>query len=246
MNSQQLQSFTIPGSGYGYTGANIESLTSFENTLAVGLLDESGSTNSFAAEMEACVKEIIKSLRYSPRPDNLIYRHTHFGSEFREHHGFLPLQQINESMYDGCYKSGGRTTLYDSCDRVIRELKDYSEKQWAQRYLCNGIIYIITDGVDYGSSLKEKDVRTALADSISSESLESLVTVLIGINNEKSIQDGLEAFQKNVGFTRYIPVGSADAKSLAQITNFISQAISSQSQALGSGGPSQAIQSLTF
>jgi hypothetical protein len=39
---------------------------------------------------------------------------------------------------------------------------------------------------------------------------------------------------------------SADEASLAQLTNGISQSISSQSQALGTGGPSQQIQSLVI
>lgn len=246
MESQQLQSFMIPGSGYGYTGAQIDTLTSFENTLALGLLDESGSTNSYAKDMEAAVKEIVKSLRRSPRADNLIYRHCHFGTHFREHHGFMPLAQINESMYDGCYKPGGATSLYDSCDRVIRELMDYAEKQAAEKYMCNGVIYIITDGLDYGSTLRQSDVKKALSKAISTEALESLITILIGVNSDPSVQKGLQDFQQEVGFTRYVPIDQANEKSLAKLANFVSQSISSQSQALGTGGPSQQIQSLTF
>lgn len=246
MDSQQLDTFAIPGSNYGYTGAKIDTLTSFQNTLALGLLDESGSTIPFARPMELMVKEIIKSLRHSPHADNLMYRHCHFATDFREHHGFVPLGQINEDQYDGCYKPNGRTSLYDSCHRVIRELLDYGEKQAEQRYQCNGIIYIITDGQDYGSTLKVPDVKDALQKAIQSESLESLVTILIGVNPDPHVQADLQTFQQEAGFTRYIPLDDANEKTLAKLANFISQSISSQSQALGSGGPSQAIQSLTF
>jgi hypothetical protein len=72
----------LPGGGYGYTGAPVDTLTSFENTIALGLLDESGSTGGFAKDMEKAVKAIIKSLRLSPRADNLIYRHCHFATGF--------------------------------------------------------------------------------------------------------------------------------------------------------------------
>lgn len=252
MTSQSLQSFMIPGGAYGYTGAPVDTLTSFENTLALGLLDESGSTDPFAKEMEAAVKEIIKSLRRSPRADNLIYRHCHFGSHFREHHGFMPLGQINESQYDGCYHPGGATSLYDSCDRVIKELTDYADQQAKQKYLCNGVIYVLTDGCDYGSTLTQTDVKKTLAKAIMSEALESLVTILIGVNVDVTTQEGakidkgLRDFQTVAGFTRYLPIGEANDKNLAKLANFVSQSISSQSQALGSGGPSQQIQSLTF
>lgn len=238
-----LQNFAIPGGNYGYSGAKIETLTSFENTLALGLLDESGSTGPFARQMELCVKEIIKSLRRSPRADNLIYRHCHFATGFREFHGFTPLAQLNEGMYDGCYVPGGQTTLYDSCDRVVAELLDYAVKQAAQKYLCNGIVYIITDGRDYGSVLTPTSVRKRLADAIASEALESLNTILIGVNPDPGIQADLEDFKNKVGFTQYVPLDKADEKSLAKLANFISQSIQAQSQALGTGGPST---SLTF
>ncbi len=246
MSSEQLQQFTIPGTGYGYKGAAVNTLASFENTIAVGLFDESGSTNSFARQMELAAKEVVKSLQHSPRADNLIYRQCHFGTDFREHHGYTPLSQINLDLYDGCYHPGGRTTLYDSCDRVIVETLDYATQQAAQRYLCNGIIYIVTDGQDYGSIRKQLDNKTALIKAVSSEVLESLVTILIGVNDEPSIQQSLQDYATNVGFTRYLPIGGATEKSLAKMANFISASVSSQSQALGTGGPSQQIASLTF
>lgn len=241
--SQALASFMVPGGGFGYTGAPVETLTSFENTIALGLLDESGSTHQFARPMELCVKEIIKSLRRSPRADNLIYRHCHFGTNFREVHGFTPLAQINPDQYDGCYQPGGATHLYDSTDRILKELRDYGQKQAAQKYLCNGIAYMLTDGCDYGSTLGQPDVKATLVGVNSDESLESLITILIGVNDSPSIQRDLEAYAKNVGFTQYIPMGKADEKTLAKLANFVSQSIQSQSQALGTGGPSQ---SLTF
>lgn len=207
------------------------------------MLDESGSTQSFARSMELCVKEVIKALRHSPRADNLIYRHCHFATSFREHHGFTPLAQLNPDMYDGCYQPGGQTTLYDSCDRVIRELHDYADRQAKQKYLCNGILFIITDGCDYGSTLSEDDVKKALEEAIGSESLESFVTILIGVNPEPSVQQGLREFATKAGFTQYIPLEKADEKTLARLGQFVSQSIVSQSQALGTGGPSQ---SLTF
>lgn len=240
MNSE-VQSFLIPGGNYGYTATKIENLTSFENTIAVGLLDESGSTTSFAKEMELCVKEIVKALRHSPRADNLIYRHCHFGTNFREHHGYLPLSQINENDYDGCYHPGGQTTLYDSCERTIVETVHYAEQQAAQKYLCNGIIYVITDGQDYGSTLSVKDVHKALAKAIACEGMESLITILIGVNPEPSIQQSLQEFANKAGFTQYVAIDQANEKTLAKLGNFISQSISSQSQALGSGGPSQSL-----
>ncbi len=242
MNDQpksQMLSFMVPGANYGYTGAKIDALQSFENTLAVGLLDESGSTTAYARQMEKCVQEIIKALRHSPRAANLIYYHAHFDTNFREVHGFKPLVECNEADYDGIWAGGGRTTLYDSEDRVISFTLDYARRQAQMHYTCNGIIWIITDGQDYGSVLRENSVTERLAKAVTSEELESLVTILIGVNDDQAIQDELQRHSQAVGFTQYVPVAKADEKTLARLAGFISKSVSAQSQSLGSGGPSQ-------
>lgn len=239
-----IGSFAVPGTNYGYTGMGIGLPdTQTEYTLAVALLDESGSTGPFAKEMEKAVKEIVKSLRYSPRGDYLLYRHCQFSTGFRELHGFVPMTQLNESTYDNCYQVGGQTALYDSCDRVIAELLDYAKKQNEARVICNGVIYIITDGRDYGSTLSQADVRQKLSSAIASEELESLVTILIGVNPDKGVQADLKKFQETVGFTQYVSLLDAKEATLAKLGNFISKSVSAQSMALGTGGPSK---SLTF
>ena len=251
MNDQpksQMLSFMVPGANYGYTGAKIDALASFENTLAICLLDESGSTTPFARQMEGCVKEVVKALRHSPRAANLIYAHYHFDTHFREVHGFKPLMECNEADYDGIWAGGGRTTLYDSEDRVINFLVDYARRQGEQHYTCNGIIWIITDGQDFGSVLKQKDVQLSLAKAIACEELESLMTILIGINDDPAVQRDLEEHAQTVGFTQYVPVARADEKTLVALAGFVSRSVSAQSQSLGQGGPSQPLPppSLTF
>lgn len=239
--SQPIQSFMVPGGSYGYTGAAVNSLTSFENTIANALLDESGSTQTFARHMELCVKEVVKSLRASPRADNLIYRQCHFATNYREHHGFLPLAQINLDTYDGCYQPGGQTHLYDAEDRIIKEVLDYGKQQAAQKYLCNAVIYVLTDGEDYTSTLRPRDVNATLAKAVADEDLESIMTFLIGVNPDDRIQTKLAAHAKEVGFTGYIPLDKADEKSLSKLANWLVSQSVAQSQALGTGGPSASL-----
>jgi len=233
-----FQSFMLPTGG-NFTGLKIghEDMTS-ENTVATGLLDESGSTNSFARDMELAVGEIIKSLRDSSRAEHIMYRHCHFGTGFREHHGYTPLSKLNPGDYDGCYQPGGATHLYDSCVNVIEATQVYGEEITNKKYLCNGFIYIITDGADYGSTLTIPDVRDALAKAIASEDLESLMTVLIGVN-VGSYKAGLEKFKNDAGLTQFITLENTSAKALAKLSGFIVSSMMAQSQHLGLGGPSQ-------
>ena len=67
-----------------------------------------------------------------------------------------------------------------------------------------------------------------------------MVSILIGVNTwQGSIKDYLNQFKEDAGFTQYQDVSTASKESLSKLANFVSQSISSQSQALGTGGPSQ-------
>lgn len=239
--SQGLSQFALPGTGFGYTAINVADVLTTELTIVTGLLDESGSTSPFAKDLEKCVKTIIDSLRHSPRADNLMYRHCHFGTYFREVHGYKLLQDINSGDYNGCYQSGGSTALYDSMDNVFRAVKDYGEQCQKSKRIANGLVFVLTDGQDNGSTLRINDARNALAACIAGESLESLITILIGVNPDANIQQSLKDMANQTGFTQYIPLTDVSESTLAKLAKFISHSISSQSQALGSGGPSQTL-----
>lgn len=255
-NTQQpsirLESFAIPGGGYNYTALPVGDLMCPDNTVAAGLFDESGSTAKFATPMEKCVQEIIKSLRHSPRADNLVYGQWHFGTGFRELHGFTPLPMLNLQQYDGCYQPGGLTNLYDAEVKVAKFVRDYCHKKMQMKYMCNAFIYTLTDGGDTGSICTEQTVRDEFQAIISGEEAESLMSILIGVNLSKPDQDRLTDHAQKVGYSQFINIDKATESALAQVANFISHSLSSQSASLGTGGPSKPIappagmQSVTF
>lgn len=240
-----MESRKVPGTHFGYTGTRLADLTgATEYTLVTVVLDESGSTAGFATDMEKCVQEIVKACRYSPRADNLMLRLVCFGTNHREHHGFKLLQSCNPDDYNGCYHSGGSTALFDaSCDS-IEATRDYAKQLADNEYLCNAIVFVLTDGEDNASKFNAVQVKEALAKCVSSEALESLVSILVGVNvGAGGIAAYLDKFNKEAGFTQYVELKDASEKTLAKLAAFVSKSISSQSQALGTGGPSQ---SLTF
>ena len=240
-----MESRKVPGTHFGYTGTRLADLTgATEYTLCTIVLDESGSTDGFRTEMEKCIQEIIKACRYSPRADNLMLRLVAFGTNYREVHGFKLLQSCNPQDYDNCYKPGGSTALFDaSCD-AIEATKDYAKQLSNNDYLCNACVFVLTDGDDNVSKFNANSVKDSLNKCVTSESLESLVSVLIGVNvQSQTIAAYLDNFHKQAGFTQYVELNNASEKTLAKLAAFVSKSISSQSQALGSNGPSQ---SLTF
>ena len=90
----------------------------------------------------------------------------------------------------------------------------------------------------------KKKVDTALA----KEDIESLITILIALNDPAldwaaEVQKALTEFQVQANLSQFVDVGDATPENLAKLGNFVSESISSQSNALGTGAPSQ---TLTF
>mgnify|MGYP002622060811 FL=1 len=111
-----------------------------------------------------------------------------------------------------------------------------------QDFDVNGIVFVITDGEDNISKTTANQVKAALEQAVKGENLESMVSVLIGVNvQDPYVAAALNDFNNTAGFTQYVELDNANKNTLAKLAQFVSKSISSQSQALGSGGPSQSI-----
>ena len=94
--------------------------------------------------------------------------------------------------------------------------------------------------MDNASRVSAAQVKKAFAEAVTSEALESIVSILIGVNvNDSQVSAYLKSFHVDAGFTQYVEIDKADAKTLARLAEFVSRSISAQSQALGTGGGSQ-------
>jgi hypothetical protein len=234
--------FQSNGSGFQFSGINISQLGASEYTLFGGAWDVSGSVSAFAKEIEACLVNSLEACQRSPRADNLLTRQLTFSSSIDELHGFRPLADCHLGKYKGCIQPGGATVLYDASVDLVDSLATYGKQLISNDFMANGIVVICTDGADYGSTLKAHNVAEAMKRATQSEALESLVSILIGINiTQPSIAKYLEDFKNEAGFSQYIGTADASPKTLAKLAQFIHASVSSQSTAIGSGGPSKLI-----
>jgi uncharacterized protein YegL len=204
--------------------------------------DRSGSTQDFQQAMEQVLKELAKACVHSDRTDNLMIRLVAFEDFAEEVHGFKLLSQINESDYDNVLHPGGMTALYDAAVDAIEATTNYAEFLGKQDYQTNGFVVIITDGMDNRSKMTPASVKDVLSKAVKSEWLESLMSILVAVNVEDATASKmLNDFNQSVGFTQYLELKNADQKTFAKLANWLSQSVSSQSSALGTGGPSQSI-----
>lgn len=237
-----LEQNQLPNSHYGYSATRIEQLGATEYTITTVVCDVSGSTESFALDMEAVIAKIVDACKYSPRADNLLLRLVEFNDRVNEAHGFKLLENCDTGDYSGILHPSGSTALYDAAENAISAVIDYGERLAAADFSANAIVFVITDGMDNESKLSPKSVKKALARAVSSEALESIVSVLIGVNvQDQAVSGYLNKFHQEAGFTQYVELDHADTKTLARLARFVSQSISAQSQSLGTGGPSKTL-----
>lgn len=225
-------------SGFSFSAVDIHSLGASEYTLVGLTVDRSGSVSSFCKEEEKAIKAIVAACRRSPRADNLMLRYTTFDQALYEKHGFKLLQDCNPGDYDDTVTPGGSTALFDASVDCIDAVARYGKELQDNDYSVNGIVFVITDGMDNASTMTPTEVRKSIERVLGTEALESLVTILIGVN-AGMYAAGLDAYAKAAGFTQFVNIGDADEKKLARLADFVSKSISSQSQSLGTGGASQ-------
>ena len=236
LNDSTLQQNSLAGGHYGYSGTRIEHLGATEYTIVTVACDVSGSTSSFTFDLEAALAQIVQACQLSPRADNLLLRVVQFDDQLDEVHGFKMLENCDLADYGGSLRAGGMTALYDATENAIAATVSYGKSLAAGSFSANAILFVMTDGADNASKLNAKHVKQALANAVRSESLESLVTILVGVNvQDAQIIQYLRAFHQDAGLHHYLEINQANANTLAGLANFVSRSICAQSQVLGTG-----------
>ena len=247
MPTDKDQVIDIPGPGnFQFSAVRPEELEETEYTLVTIVCDISGSVLSFKDELLESIKSIIKACQKSPRAERLLVRLLTFNRDIYEIHGFKELSDIDPDAYDPL-SPDSVTSLFDASYDGISATLEYARRLVDQDFDCNGAVYIITDGDDNYSTLSPSAIKDKMKTAVRNEEIESLITILIGLTSpgsqwEKHVKDALERFKTEADLTEFVDVGEATPQKLAKLANFVSQSISSQSQALGTGAPSQSLQ----
>jgi len=240
--SGDMESQPITGTNFSFQATRIGDLGATEYTLVTIAVDTTWSVSAFADDLRKMLVTAVEGCRRSPRSNNLLIRVVEFSTAVggvREIHGFRLLADIDPADY-AAFKPNGMTPLFDATHNSLGAMFDYGQTLAENDFLANGIVYIITDGGDNASKATPSMIRRQLEQARNDEVLESVVTVLVGINDAK-LRDYLDQFRREAGLDHYVEVGNATPGRLAKLGGFVSQSVSSQSQALGTGGPSQAI-----
>lgn len=235
--SNDMQSGQV--ANFSFSGVRPEKLGSAEYTLVTLVMDVTGSVHSYANALLDAKKSVVQACAHSPRAEYLLFRNTEFNTQVMEVHGFVDLNTIDISQYP-VPNCSGMTALYDATFAGIAATNEYAKTLTDAEFSVNAIVFVIADGDDNYSTHTPASVKAEASRGVRNEWLESLNVVLIGVNAaEHSVQ--LQRFVSQADLTQYVDVADASPRNLAKLADFVSRSISSQSQALGTGGPSQAL-----
>lgn len=239
----EMETHKIGGGNFSFTGARIQNLGATEYTLASIVVDTTGSLSGHETELQDMLKVAAHSCQKSPRSDNLLLRVVLFDSSagIREMHGFKPLNEIDIDTAYANLHCGGLTPLYDAAYSAIGAVNVYGEQLNKQDFLTNAVTFIITDGEDNTSNATPKMIFDEVRKGVVGEALESHVTILIGLTSSGYSKDALKRLKDDAELTQFLDAGDVTKGKLAKLAAFVSSSVSSTSQALGTGGPSQQI-----
>ena len=243
MAQNDTQTIAIPGPGnFQFSGVKIDDLGATEYTLATMVVDISGSVSPFKQQLLACIKSVVEACKLHPRSDNILFRLLLFNQDLVEVHGFLNLGDVDPDQYDEL-EPDGMTALFDAYYDGVGGTVEYGKLLVAQDFDVNGIVIGVTDGMNNRGTMTPNEIKKKWQGALAKEEIESLITILIGLNDPQldwsaEVQQALSSFHAEAELSQFIDIGDATPENLAKLGNFVSESISSQSNALGTGAPS--------
>lgn len=232
----KLEQYSNTASHFGFSGVGLQNLNATtELTLVTICVDKSGSVAGFGKNIDDAIVNIVEACRKSPRADNLVVRVVEFNHNLHEVHGFKPLIDCAANDYSNLTSPAGSTVLFDTVLNAVESTVNYADPLTKQDYDVNGIVVVVTDGDDNGSSSTPAIIKRELDSLKAKESLDSLLTILVGVNiNDSRIKKLLDSFKTDGGLDQYVNLDNASVSTLAKLAQFISKSVTSQSQTLGS------------
>ena len=185
-----MTSFNIGRGGFAFTGARFDKLaaTATDFTLVTIAVDVSTSVGPFKNDLINMLKTSVDACKKNPRSENILVRVILFSARFdkgvSEIHGFKPLADINLDDYNSI-KTGGWTPLIDACYSAVGATNKYAEEMRKQDFGSNAIFFDITDGDENASVATMEMLKNECKKALQSEALESLISILIGVNSDQ-------------------------------------------------------------
>jgi len=234
INDLDLETGQVPGTTFLFSGARPDDIIVSDPTLATIMVDVSGSVSGFADDLVTMLNTAVDALKKSPRAENILVRVGRFADDVVEVHGFAPLSSIG-AYTRADLPCGGSTALIDAALSGVGAMNAYGKKLVDLKYSVNGIMFVITDGDENASVVKDPArIKAEIDRAVRGETVKGITTILVGINASR-YEQSLKALQAAAGIGSYVAVTDATPQRLAKFAGLVSKSVSSASKNLAQG-----------
>lgn len=142
-------------------GVPLNRLASNEVTLAMNIIDRSGSMAPYAADLtRAYNEEYLAAMAGSTAADDILASTILFNERVDLLHGYLPLADV-PPLTRRTYDPNGMTALYDAVAAGLTNMVLYTQQLRQSGVMVRCIVIVYSDGADNSSHQRAQEVRRA-------------------------------------------------------------------------------------
>ncbi len=222
-------------------GTPLDQLASNEVTLAMNIIDMSGSMAPHAQDLiHAYNDEYLTAMNSSPAADDILVSTVLFSDQVQLLHGYVPLQDA-PTLTQKSYDPDGSTALYDAVAGGLTNMVLYAQQLRQSGVSVKGVVMVYSDGEDNASKQRATQVRRAAKELLKQE-IYSLAYVGFGVKPQVGFKTGqgksaVQHLADDIGF----PTALAAALSPADLRRIFRMASLSTVRVSQSGNGAQGL-----
>jgi hypothetical protein len=165
----------------GPIGVPLDQLATNEVTLAMNILDMSGSMSPHAADLiRAYNEDYLAAMEGSPAAEDILVSTILFEDKVKLLHGYVNLKDAPR-LTPTSYAPYGSTALYDAVAAGLTNMVLYAQQLRQSGVMVRGFAMVYSDGGDNASKQSARDVRRAALELLKQE-MYTLAYVGFGMN----------------------------------------------------------------
>jgi hypothetical protein len=185
-------------------GVPLHQLASNEVTLAMNIIDMSGSMAPFADTLiRAYNEDYLAAMSSSTAADDILVSTILFNQDVTLLHGYLPLldaSPLTRQVYD----PDNMTALYDAVAAGLTNMVLYAQQLRQSGVMVRCLVIVYSDGADNASKQQAKDVRRASLELLKQE---IYTLAYVGFKSGGINEQELRQLADDIGFPDILMVG---------------------------------------
>ena len=150
-------------------GVGLDDLATADVTLAMNIIDMSGSMDEHALDLiRAYNEDYLKVMRCSPSADDILVSTILFDGQVTLLHGYVGLEDAAD-LSPATYTPRGATALYDAVAGGLSNMVLYAQQLRQSGVSVRGVVVVYSDGEDNQSKQKPSAVRRMVEELLKQE-----------------------------------------------------------------------------